>query len=271
MNTSLPNARPAPDDVLRSGLSVFFPAYNDQPTIAGLVRAAHETLAPLTAEFEVIVVNDGSRDGTLEALAPLQEEMGGRLRVVTHEVNRGYGAALRSGFAAARYPWVFYTDGDGQYDVRELAGLLSHAGETIGLVNGYKRQRQDPAHRIWIGKFYNAVVRRVFGIRLRDIDCDFRLIRRHIVTPDRLRADGGTICIEIAMLAEASGLGTVVVPVGHYPRLHGRSQFFRIRPLLNTFRELLKLHATRVSLPLLARLATPLPALFKPSRAAEGD
>ncbi|WP_321472507.1 glycosyltransferase family 2 protein [uncultured Paludibaculum sp.] len=264
-------SRPAPNDDLSAGLSVFFPAYNDQPSIAGLVQAAYDTLAPLTSAFEIIVVNDGSRDGTLEALAPLEQALGERLRVVTHPVNRGYGAALRSGFAAARYPWVFYTDGDGQYDVRELADLLGHADETVGLVNGYKRRRQDPAHRIWIGKFYNAVVRRLFGIRLRDIDCDFRLIRRHIVAPDRLRADGGTICIEIAMLAEASGLSTVVVPVSHYPRLHGRSQFFRIRPLLNTFRELVRLHVVRVGLPLLARLATPLPALFKSSRAVEGD
>lgn len=262
---------PTSSDILSAGLSVFFPAYNDQPTIAGLVQAAYETLAPRTSEFEIIVVNDGSRDGTLQALAPLATALDGRLRVVTHPVNRGYGAALRSGFAAARYPWVFYTDGDGQYDVRELESLLVHACEGVGLINGYKRRRQDPAHRVWIGKIYNGVVRHLFGIRLRDIDCDFRLIRRHIVAPDRLHADGGTICIEIAMLAEASGLATVVVPVSHYPRLHGRSQFFRIRPLVNTFRELIGLHWTRVTLPRLTRAVMTLPALFKPSRPVEGD
>jgi glycosyltransferase involved in cell wall biosynthesis len=248
---------------LSEGLSVFFPAYNDEPSIAALVQAVHDTLAPLTSEFEIIVVNDGSRDGTLAALAPLERSLNGRLRVVTHAVNRGYGAALRSGFAAARHPWIFYTDGDGQYDARELRDLLPHAVDGVGLVNGYKRTRQDPAHRIWIGKLYNAFVRGLFGIRLRDIDCDFRLLRRQLVTPPRLRADGGTICIEIAMLAETSGLDTVLVPVSHYPRLHGSSQFFRIRPLVTTFRELVRLYASRWKVVW--------PAVSKSSRTAEGE
>lgn len=227
------------------GLSVFFPAYNDAPTIGALVWTAYALLAERIDQFEIIVVNDGSRDDTAAVLARLQTEIGSRMRVVTHPVNRGYGAALRSGFAAARHPWVFYTDGDGQYDVAELAVLLDNVKPGVGLVNGYKLTRQDARHRIWIGRFYNFFVRRLFGLRLRDIDCDFRLMRRAIVDEGRLRADGGTICVELALAAEASGLQVVEVPVHHYPRRHGQSQFFRIRPLLGTFVELARLFLAR--------------------------
>ncbi len=260
-----------PAEILASGVSVFFPAYNDAPTIADLVRAACRVLSPLTSAYEVVVINDGSRDDTASVLQALQAEIGPRLRVVTHPINRGYGAALRSGFAAARYPWVFYTDGDGQYDVSELRALLELASDGVGLVNGYKLRRHDPAHRIWIGRFYNQFVRRLFGIRLRDVDCDFRLIRRQIVTPQRLKADGGAICLEIAMLAESSGLSTIEVPVHHYPRLHGQSQFFRIAPLWNTLRELTSLYFGRVARPRFRRLTLQPVHLAGSSRAAEGD
>jgi len=228
-----------------NGLSVFFPAYNDAPTIGALVWTAYALLAERIDEFEIIVVNDGSQDGTAAVLDHLQANLGSHLRIVTHATNRGYGAALRSGFAAARYPWVFYTDGDGQYDPAELATLLDKAKEDVGLVNGYKLTRQDARHRIWIGRLYNFFVRHLFGIRLRDIDCDFRLLRRAIVSNGHLRADGGTICVELALAAEASGLNVVEVPVHHYPRRHGQSQFFRIRPLLGTFFELARLFFAR--------------------------
>jgi glycosyltransferase involved in cell wall biosynthesis len=253
--------------VLSSGISVFFPAYNDARAISALVRTAFGLLSQFDAVFEVIVVNDGSRDRTASVLESLQAELGPRLRVVTHPTNRGYGAALRSGFSAARYPWVFYTDGDGQYDVSELAALLVKAGPDIGLVNGYKIRRHDPIHRIWIGRIYNRFIRLLFGVRLRDIDCDFRLIRRGIVTPGRLTASGGAICLELALLAESSRFSVVEVPVHHYPRRHGRSQFFRIAPLWNTFKELAALYL-RHTLPRVSH--QPVPAHGK-SRIAEGD
>ncbi|HEV2448661.1 MAG TPA: glycosyltransferase family 2 protein, partial [Candidatus Sulfopaludibacter sp.] len=155
--------------------------------------------------------------------------------------NRGYGGALRSGFDAAAKECVFYTDGDGQYDVAELPKLLALMRPTTGLVNGYKIERHDPAHRIWIGSVYNFCARLLFRIRIRDIDCDYRLIRRPLLDQIRLTSTSGTICVELVRKLELSGCEVAEVGVHHYPRLHGRSQFFRLRSLAKTFLQLLQL------------------------------
>jgi glycosyltransferase involved in cell wall biosynthesis len=222
-------------------LSVFFPAYNDAPSLPGLLRKTFDTLEPNVEDYEVIVVNDGSSDNTGEVLDSLVRELGPQLRVVTHPENRGYGGALRSGFAAAQKDWVFYTDGDGQYDPSELPLLLERAGPKTGLVNGYKLERHDPRHRIWIGSTYNFCARLLFGIRIRDIDCDYRLIRRSLLEKVHLTSTSGTICVELVRKLERSGCDVVEVGVHHYAREHGTSQFFRIRSLFTTFQQLLKL------------------------------
>ncbi len=222
-------------------LSAFFPAYNDAPSLPGLIGKTFAVLREHVADFEVIVVNDGSHDRTGEVLAELQREHGPQLRVVTHAQNRGYGGALRSGFAAATREWVFYTDGDGQYDPCEIPALLALARPGIGLVNGYKLERRDPAHRIWIGSTYNFCARLLFRIRLRDIDCDYRLIRREVLEKLHLGCTSGTICVELVRKLELSGCGVAETGVHHYPRLHGHSQFFRLRSLAATFMQLLRL------------------------------
>jgi glycosyltransferase involved in cell wall biosynthesis len=222
-------------------LSVFFPAYNDAPSLPGLIQKTMEVLERRVADYEVIVVNDGSYDQTGAVLEDLRRRYEPRLRVVTHAQNQGYGAALRSGFAAATGEFVFYTDGDGQYDVGELPALLELAGPRTGLVNGYKLERHDPAHRIWIGNVYNFCARLLFRIRIRDIDCDYRLIRRALLESVRLTSTSGTICVELVRKLELSGCEVVEVGVHHYPRLYGRSQFFRIRSLANTFGQLIRL------------------------------
>ncbi len=191
--------------------------------------------------YEVIVINDGSTDETGAVLAKLEAEYAPLLRVITHSENRGYGGALRSGFAAARYDFVFYTDGDGQYDVRELPKLLAEAHPGVGLVNGYKLERNDPWHRVWIGNVYNAFARFLFRIRIRDIDCDFRLIRRDLLEAVSLTSTSGTICVELVRKLELTGCPVVEVGVHHFPRLHGRSQFFRVRSLLSTLSQLVRL------------------------------
>ena len=229
-------------------LSVFFPAYNDAPSLPGLVGKTFEVLARSVDDYEVIVVNDGSFDGTAEVLARLQAEYGPRMRVITHESNRGYGGALRSGFAAARKEFVFYTDGDGQYDTGELPLLLAEMKPGVGLVNGYKLERNDPWHRIWIGKVYNAFARFLFRIRIRDVDCDFRLIRRELLDRMQLTSTSGTICVELVRKLELSPYRVVEVGVHHYPRLHGRSQFFRVRSLLITLGQLIRLYIRLVVL-----------------------
>ena len=211
-------------------ISVFFPAYNDWGTIASMVVLACRVVEPLTDDYEVIVVNDASPDHTAEIL----QELGlryPRLRVVTHPANRGYGGALRSGFAAARSDWVFYTDGDAQYDVREL-GRLWERRAGVDLVNGYKIRRSDPWYRAVAGRLYHHLVKRLFHLPVRDVDCDFRLIRREVFERVRLTEDSGLICVELMAKVGLAGCRIAEVPVHHYHRLHGKSQFFNIRRVL---------------------------------------
>jgi glycosyltransferase involved in cell wall biosynthesis len=222
-------------------LSVFFPAYNDAPSLPALIHKTFEVLERHVADYEVVVVDDGSYDDTAAVLGQLGREFAPRLRVETHPENRGYGGALRTGFATATREFVFYTDGDGQYDVGELPGLLALATPETGLVNGYKLERHDPAHRIWIGNIYNFCARLLFRIRIRDIDCDYRLIRRELLDRIHLTSTSGTICVELVRKLELSGCLVAEIGVHHYPRLHGRSQFFRLRSLAVTFAQLLRL------------------------------
>ena len=233
----------------RSGLSVFFPAYDDAMSLETLLPRTFETLRRVAEDFEVIVVNDGSTDATAEVLEKMRVRYAPHLRIVTHPVNLGYGAALRSGFAAATKEFIFYTDGDGQYDPAQLEDLLQAVTPEVALVNGYKIERHDPWHRIIIGKTYNQVARAIFGIQLRDIDCDFRVIRRSALEHSHLRSTGGTICIELVRSLEATDQKVVEVPVHHYPRLHGSSRFFRVRSLLTTFLQLCQIYFRLVLLP----------------------
>jgi glycosyltransferase involved in cell wall biosynthesis len=223
-------------------LSVFFPAYNDAPSLPALVRKTFATLERHVADYEVIVVDDGSRDATGEVLEELRREFSPWLRVVTHAQNRGYGGALRSGFAAAQKEFVFYTDGDGQYDVGELPRLLELVGPATGLVNGYKLERHDPRHRVWIGKCLQllrapAVPHSHPRYRLR-LPAD---PARPAGSKIHLTSTSGTICVELVRKLELSGCQVVEVGVHHYPRLHGRSQFFRIRSLAVTLLQLVRL------------------------------
>lgn len=227
-------------------LSVFFPAYNDAPSLPALIEKTFATLRQHVDDYEVIVVNDGSHDETGLVLLQLQKRFGPRMRILTHPENRGYGGALRSGFAAASKEYVFYTDGDGQYDIGELPLLLKQVRNGVGLVNGYKLERNDPWHRIWIGKTYNALARALFQIRIRDIDCDFRLIRRDLMEHLKLTSTSGTICVELVRKLELSGCDVEEVGVHHYPRLHGRSQFFRVKSLATTFGQLIRLYVRLV-------------------------
>ena len=222
-------------------LSVFFPAYNDAPSLPKLIANTFQVLRENVDDYEVIVVNDGSHDNTGEVLARLEREYAPHMRVVTHPVNRGYGGALRSGFAAATKDFVFYTDGDGQYDVLELPKLLERMSDDVGLVNGYKLERNDPQHRIVIGNAYNAFAKFLFRVKIRDIDCDYRLIRRELLDAVKLTSTSGTICVELVRKLELLPWRVVEVGVHHYPRLHGRSQFFRVRSLLKTLYQISRL------------------------------
>jgi glycosyltransferase involved in cell wall biosynthesis len=224
-----------------ASLSVFFPAYNDALSLPGLIHKTFAVLDRHVDDYEVVVVNDGSYDNTGQVLEELRREFASRMRVVTHPENRGYGAALRTGFASATKAFVFYTDGDSQYDVDELPRLLALVSPKTGLINGYKLERHDPAHRIWIGSIYNLCARLMFRIRIRDIDCDYRLIRRSVLENLKLTSTSGTICVELVRKLELSGCEVKEIGVHHYPRLYGQSQFFRLRSLATTFYQLVRL------------------------------
>lgn len=223
-----------------SSLSIFFPAYNDGRTIADLVFRAQRIARQLTGDFEIIVVNDGSCDDTAAVLAALQTRIPA-LRVITHAVNRGYGGALRSGFAHAGKEWVFYTDGDGQYDPLELERLAAVVDSTVDVVNGYKQRRSDSLLRVGIGAAYNAVVRLAFRLPVRDTDCDFRLIRRGRLAGVTLESDSGAICVELVKKLQNAGARFADVAVSHYHRRHGASQFFTLVRIWATLRQLTKL------------------------------
>lgn len=221
-------------------VSVVFPCYNDAPTIGGLIDDAHATLSPLVDEIEVVVVDDGSSDGS----GPLLDRLAADrpwLRVIHHERNGGYGSALISGFAAARHDWIFYTDGDAQYDVREAADLLPLATDDVDIVQGYKIGRGDSWYRKVIGRTYHHAVRLLFGLHVRDTDCDFRLFRRRLFSDRPLRSTSGVICVEMMFRFERAGARFVEAPVHHYFRPHGRSQFFRLPAIWRSGRQLVAL------------------------------
>jgi glycosyltransferase involved in cell wall biosynthesis len=234
--------------VERISLTAFFPAYNDQHTIEGIVRTVAYEIRKVTDDFEVLVVDDGSKDETGDILDRLKGELP-FLRVIHHERNLGYGAALITGFQNAKKELVFYTDGDGQYDVRELHNLLARLKPNVDLVNGYKVKRADAWHRILIGAIYRRAMRCAFRLSIRDVDCDFRLFRRYIFETISLESRSGVICVEMAKKFEVAGFRMVEVPVSHYPRMHGRSEFFRVRHLAYTFKGLLKIWWTLVISP----------------------
>jgi glycosyltransferase involved in cell wall biosynthesis len=218
-------------------ISVFFPAYNDAGTIASMVIAAVRTLRSVTDDYEVIVVNDGSEDHTAEILDELAR-LYDRVRVIHHPKNLGYGAALRTGFAACTKELIFYTDGDAQYDPRELKLLLPALKEGVDLVNGWKIERNDPLHRVIIGRIYQYVVKFAFGLKLKDVDCDFRLMRRTIFDRVQLKSDSGVICVELMKKVQDAGFGLAEVPVHHYHRAYGRSQFFNFPRIKRTLIQL---------------------------------
>jgi glycosyltransferase involved in cell wall biosynthesis len=221
-------------------LSVFFPAYNDGGTIASLVIRALQVAARLTPDYEVIVVNDGSADATAEIADELARTYP-QVRVVHHARNRGYGGALRSGFGAATKDLVAYTDGDAQYDPVEIETLWNSLGPEVDMVTGYKISRSDPWYRIIIGRIYHHTVKLLFRLRVRDVDCDFRLMRREIFQRIGLEGDTGVICLEMMRKIQDAGYRVQEVPVHHYHRTHGSSQFFNVRRLFWTAVDVLKL------------------------------
>jgi len=205
-----------------------------------MVLMALATLRNLTDDYEVIVVNDGSADYTAEILKELERNQP-CVKVIQHNENRGYGAALITGISSCSKDLIFYTDGDAQYDVRELALLLPNLTEGVEWVNGYKISRSDPLHRRIIGRIYHWVAKISFNLRLRDVDCDFRLMRRAMFDRVRLKSQDGVICVEMIKKFQDAGFRAKEVPVHHYFRAYGKSQFFNFQRIFR-----IAFHLTRL-------------------------
>lgn len=221
-------------------VSIFFPAYNDAGTIASLALIAHMTARQITDDYEVIVVNDASPDHTGDLLDEMAKTYPW-LKIVHHPKNRGYGGALRSGFAASSKDLVFYTDGDAQYDPRELLKLYAAFTGGVDFVNGIKIARSDPFHRKVIGRVYHTFVKTMFRLHLQDVDCDFRLMRRSVFEKVELTRSSGVICVELMKKVQDHGFRITEVPVHHFHRTYGRSQFFNVARVGRTLADLVRL------------------------------
>lgn len=249
--------------VAHPSISAFFPCYNDALTIGAMVELAAATLQRLTDDFEVIVVNDGSTDSSGSVLAGLQHAHP-FLRVVTHERNTGYGGALRSGFAAATKELIFYTDGDAQYDPGELADLYAALTPDVDVVQGWKLRRHDAWYRRLAGWSYSHAVRILFGISVRDVDCDFRLIRSGVLSTFELTSTSGSITVELVARLERGGFAIRELPVHHYARPYGRSQFFSVGRIAETFGHLAGLWLDLHLAPETGELARPVVPIRQP-------
>jgi len=221
-------------------ISVFFPCYNEQDNVTRTVQQAFSVLENLNADFEIIIVNDGSSDAT----GQIADEIAGRdsrVKVVHHQANLGYGAALQSGFKAASKKLVFYTDGDGQFDINELPPLLPLM-EQYDIVSCYRLNRQDSLIRKINGWCWTKLVCLLFGMKIRDIDCAFKLYKREIFDNINLLSTGALIDTEVLARAFRKGYRLTQKGVHHYPRTAGAQTGANLKVILRAFRELLKLH-----------------------------
>jgi glycosyltransferase involved in cell wall biosynthesis len=221
-------------------ISVFFPCYNEQDNVERVVSKAIEALVAMGADFEIIIVNDGSADKTGQAADSIAEA-DKRVRVVNHPQNRGYGAAVQSGIRNAKKELVFFTDGDGQFDIGEIQLLLPFI-EQNDVVCGYRLDRKDPFMRKLNGWLWTKLVCMLFGMRIRDIDCAFKLFRREVFDGMKLSSAGALISAEILARATRRGLRIAEVGVHHYPRTAGKQTGANPKVILRAFKELFKLY-----------------------------
>jgi glycosyltransferase involved in cell wall biosynthesis len=222
------------------GVSAVVPVHDEEAAIAAVVHALVRELPRVAQHFELIVVDDGSTDRTAAVLAALARSVPA-LRVVRHGGNRGYGAALRSGFAAARYAWVLLIDGDGQFDPAQLGEVVGALEDHDGVI-GYRARRADPWLRRLNTAAWNALVRRLFGLDTRDLNCAFKLLPTALLQDEPLVADGAVISAEILVRADRAGYRLAEVPVIHRPRDAGRASGARMHVVARAGLELIDLY-----------------------------
>jgi glycosyltransferase involved in cell wall biosynthesis len=222
------------------GISAFFPAYNEERNVPTMVERLTAVLPRIADDYEIIIVNDGSADRT-GAVADELAAGDPHVRAVHHPVNRGYGGALQSGFSASRKAYVFFTDGDGQFDVGEIELLLPFVPE-YDIVVGYRLDRAEGGLRKLNAALWNGLVRRLFGIPVRDVDCAFKLFKREVFDSVRVQAEGAMISTELLARAVRAGFRVHEIGVHHYERKHGTPTGANPLVIARAFYELFKLY-----------------------------
>jgi len=220
-------------------ISIFFPCYNEEDNVERVVQEALAVAPKISDDFEIIIVNDGSRDRTGEIADRLAGEHP-EVRVVHHAKNKGYGAALQSGFKSATKELVFYTDGDGQFKIEEITKLLPLI-EKYDIVSGCRVNRRDPFIRKLNAFLWGTLVNMLFKLKVSDVDSAFKLYRRKIFDEITLESQGALIDTEILAKAKARGYTITEVGVNHYPRLAGEQTGAKLSVIIKAFRELFKL------------------------------
>ncbi len=221
-------------------LSVFFPCYNEQENIERVAKSTVDLLESLGIDYEVILVDDGSKDNTGKIADKLAVE-NNRIKVVHHSPNKGYGAALQSGFKAATKEYVFYTDGDGQFDIKELPMLFKYTSQ-YDIVTGFRINRQDNIMRKLNALCWTTMVNFLFGMKIKDMDCAFKLYKRKIFDEITLKSTGALINTEIFARFNNKGYKVYQLGVHHYPRTAGTQTGANIKVILRAFKELFALY-----------------------------
>lgn len=219
-------------------ITIFFPALNEEESIEKTVANALSAASKLFRDYEIIIVDDGSTDKTAEIADNLAQN-NNNIRAVHHPSNKGYGAALRSGFAHATKEHIFYTDGDGQFDVSEIGRLLPLLDEA-DLAIGYRIKRSDPLHRLVFAKAYGLMISLLFNLWFKDIDCAFKLIKKPVLNNIELKSNGALISAELLIKARRKGFKIKQIGVHHYPRKGGKPTGANIKVIIKAFYELFK-------------------------------
>lgn len=227
-------------------ISVFFPTYNEEKNIKKTVTEAVKILEKIAKDWEIVVVNDGSTDKTEEIVKKLMKKEP-RISMITHTPNKGYGAAFKSGFYHCQYPWIAYTDADGQFAFSEIDKFLAEKDEG-DLIIGYRLQRRDPALRIFIAKLLKIWNLVFFGLWLRDVDCGFKLIKKEVVDKiGTLKTESAITETEFLARAIRAGFKIVEVPVHHFPRLTGKQTGGDIKVIVKAVKESFNLWKSLIS------------------------
>lgn len=224
-------------------VSVFFPTYNEEGNIKNTVTRAVGVLNKRFKKWEIIIVNDGSSDDTFKIASDLSKNEP-RIRVVNHKTNKGYGASLQSGFYNSRYEWIVFTDSDGQFDIAEIDNFIKKQSETnADLVIGYYKKRQVSKFKVITSKMWEIAVMVLFKLKVNDIDCGFKLIRKEVIEkiPKLESERGAFISSEFLIKAKKAGFKIVEVPVTHFPRTQGKGTGRDIRVIFKSFVDLFRL------------------------------